>query len=276
MEKDTILYILNKSKEYLTQKNIPNPRLDVELLLSTELNLERIKLYSNFDKKLSEEQKDSLRDKIKQRGEGKPLSYILNKKSFFKSDFYVDESVLIPRPETEELVEFVLKDIKENQAVLDLGSGSGCIGISLKKEIPSLQIDFSDISSEALEVCKKNFESLLPNENANFFTSDLFDQIPMKKYEWILTNPPYIPIAEKPNLMRDVVDYEPSLALFLEDPKEFNSRLLTSSQNYLKENGKLVMETNPDWIQDLIQLSPYQNFQIVKDLSLKERFIIFS
>ncbi len=279
MEKDTILYVLTKSQEYLGKKQIPNPRLDAELILSDVLNLERIKLYSNFDKKLTEEQKDTYRDKIKSRGDFKPVAYIIGKKNFYKSNFLVNASVLIPRPETEELIEWVSKELpsKPSFSVLDLCSGSGCIGISLKKDFPEIDITLSDISKDALAVAANNAKEILPDTVITLLESDLFNSISTEtRFDLILSNPPYIPIQEKNSLMVDVLNYEPHLALFLEEPETFYKKLLLGAYNHLTENGALYMETHSDWakpISDMSQNFGFKSSIIKKDLSNKERFV---
>ncbi len=277
----TILYVLNKSKEYLQKKNIPNPRLDAEVILSDILGLERIKLYSNFEKILSIEEEDIYRKKIQDRGLLKPVAYITQKKMFYNSFFYVDENVLIPRPETEELVEWFLKTTSANGklTVLDLCSGSGCIGISVKKERPDYKIYFSDISKRALDITKINSKNILDEDiiEEKFIESNLWTNIPESlMFNEILSNPPYIPESEKPEIMADVLKYEPEIALFLRDPENFYSKLLQGAENHLNDSGSLFMETHPDWINRLSEMSKLYHLETVeikKDLSGKERFI---
>jgi release factor glutamine methyltransferase len=278
MEKDTILYVLTKSQEFLGRKQIPNPRLDAELILSEVLNLERIKLYSNFDKKLTESEKDVYREKIKARGDFKPVAYIIGKKNFYKSNFFVDENVLIPRPETEELIEWVSKEISSGTlSALDLCTGSGCIGISLKKDFPHLEMTLSDISKQALGIAAKNTEQLIPGAKISFFESDLFDSfVTDSRFDLIVSNPPYIPIEEKNSLMPDVLNYEPHLALFLEKPRHFYERLLSGVAKHLKEEGSFYMETHSDWAKPVSELASdfgFKSSTIKKDLSGKERFV---
>lgn len=279
MEKDTILYVLTKSQEFLGKKQIPNPRLDAELILSQVLNMERIKLYSNFDRKLTEPEKDIYREKIKSRGEFKPVAYILGNKNFYKSNFSVNEAVLIPRPETEELVEWVSKEISsdKNLSVLDLCAGSGCIGISLKKDFPSLDLTLSDISKDALEIALKNSEKILPESKFTFLVSDLFDSFQNdSQFDLIVSNPPYIPIEEKNTIMADVVNFEPHLALFLEEPESFYKRLLAGVSKHLKVDGFFYMETHSDWSNKVAEMSTQFGFKtslVKKDLSHKDRFV---
>lgn len=279
IEKDTILYVLTKSHEYLKSKNIPQARLDAELLLADTLGIERIQLYARFDWKLTEAQKDIYRSRIKERGLKKPVAYIIEKKHFYKSLFYVNPAVLIPRPETEELIEWVLSEYTiENLNVLDLCTGSGCIGLSLKQERPTWKISASDVSLAALEVAKRNSEIMhLPFEN--LYESDLFHSIPSQKFDLIVSNPPYIPISEKPTLEEGVRNYEPHMALFLEEPERFFENLLASAKDYLKENGAVYLEIHPNYCEKILNLGKQVGFPngiAKKDLSQKLRFIKFS
>ncbi len=275
-EKDTILYVLTKSQEYLKSKNILQPRLDAEVLLADILGLQRIHLYTKFDLKLSEAQKDIYRQRIKERGIRKPVAYIIGKKHFFKSVFLVNSNVLIPRPETEELVEWVLSENqKETLKVLDLCTGSGCIAISLKIERPNWKLFASDVSKEALIVARENSQILNSSIEA-FFESDLFNSIPPQEYDLIVSNPPYIPISEKEILEEDVLNFEPHIALFLNDPDFFWEKLLSSSINYLRKSGIIYLETHPSYAEKIIQLGKKIGFQegtIKRDLSQKFRFV---
>jgi release factor glutamine methyltransferase len=247
-EKDTILYVLTKSQEYLKTKGILNPRLDAEILLSELLSLQRIKLYTNFERKLTEPEKDQYRDKIKRRGNNEPVAYIVGKKSFYKSEFKVNSSVLIPRPETEELLEWILSENSlSSRTVLDLGTGSGCIAISLKLERPEWNVTALDISDDALQLAIENSNQLLGEGKISFLESDWFSKIENNKFSIIVSNPPYIPLNEKDSLMQDVLQFEPHLALFLEKPEEFYKMFLEKSKVSLESNGKIYLETHHDW-----------------------------
>lgn len=282
MQKDTILYVLTKSQEYLSKRNIPSSRLDAELLLADTLNFTRVKLYTHFDMLLNESEKDSYRKKVKERGQFKPVAYILNKKSFYKSDFYVNESVLIPRPETEELVEWVSSEmpLSKEMDVLDLCCGSGCIGISLKHDHSCITVSFSDISTKALEVAQKNSTEILKEKsNHHFIESNLLESFPKEQaFDVIVCNPPYIPETEKPTIMPDVLNYEPHIALFLSNPISFYNQLLSQSFLHLKENGLLYVETHHEWAKIIMDLSSSIGFlkaSIRKDFSGKDRFVKF-
>ncbi len=275
-EKDTILYVLTKSQEYLKTKGILNPRLDAEILLSELLSLQRIKLYTNFERKLTESEKDQYRDKIKRRGNNEPVAFIIGKKSFYKSEFKVNSNVLIPRPETEELLEWILSENSlSNRRVLDLGTGSGCIAISLKLERPDWDISALDISDDALQLAIENSNQLLGEGKISFLKSDWFSNIENNKFSIIVSNPPYIPLNEKDSLMQDVLQFEPHLALFIEKPEDFYKMFIEKSKVVLESNGKIYLETHHDWAFKVQEIGSSLGFksEVRQDLSKKNRMV---
>jgi release factor glutamine methyltransferase len=275
-EKDTILYVLTKSQEYLKTKGIINPRLDTEVLLSDLLSLQRIKLYTNFERKLTEAEKDEYRDRIKRRGNSEPVAYILGKKNFYKSEFKVNSSVLIPRPETEELLEWILSENSlSKRSVIDLGTGSGCIAISLKLERPDWDIKALDISEEALKIALENSNHLLGENRLSLLKSNWFSNIENGLFSIIVSNPPYIPHHEKDSLMKDVLQYEPHLALFLESPGVFYKMFLEDSKTFLEESGKIYLETHHEWAIKIQEIGNSLGFksEVRQDLSKKNRMV---
>lgn len=277
--KENLLYFLDKSKDFLEKKGIPSARLDAELILADILGLERIKLYSKFDMPLSPAEQDIYRKKIIERSNFKPVAYITGKKYFYHDEFIVNESVLIPRPETEELIEWVLNENQGSHSVLDLCTGSGCIGITLKKERPEWQVTLSDISSAALSTAKLNQESILLNLDLSILESNLFKSFPAdNKFDIIISNPPYIPLEKKNTIMKDVL-FEPELALFVENEDSFFEELISGAKQRLKEDGKLYIEIRQEAASKLIELGKKNGFnQIVvkKDLSGKDRMMKFN
>ncbi len=286
-----LLYFLTRSVEFLKRKGIPNPRLDAEILLSHVLGIPRIQLYTSFEMPLSESEQNAYRELIRKRGERVPTAYLVGKKNFYGFDFLVNEKVLIPRPETEELVERAVLlfqearkkfPFEEENSILDLCCGSGCIGITLALLIKdfSLSIHFADISSDALEVCRQNWNSHELNSSslhrAEWIESDLFENIPtMKQYFCILSNPPYILPDEEESLMSEVKK-EPRIALIGDHFLEFHTEIFRGSKDRLQENGFLLLETNPRMIGMIIQLSKNfgYNSSIVRDFSGKDRFLL--
>ncbi|MCG6142536.1 peptide chain release factor N(5)-glutamine methyltransferase [Leptospira mtsangambouensis] len=280
----TLLYYLKRSTEFLEKKEIPNPRVDAEWILSDLLNLPRIKLYSQFEMPLGQKEIDIYRERIVERSKRKPVAYITGKKGFHKFEYLVTEDVLIPRPETEELVDYLWKKKEELSftepsplQIWDLCSGSGCIGLSLTQLLPTSVVTLSDLSEKAIAVSRRNSEKYNLDERTNFYVSDLDAEIPKELlFDLIVSNPPYIPESEKPEIMPDVLDYEPHLALFVSDFKEFHKRLLSVIFSRLKPGGKLMMETHPLYIEELEEMAKGLGFIETKkilDSSKKERFL---
>lgn len=206
----TVLKLLEWTHGYFAEHDVPSARLDAELSLSHVLNLKRIDLYLNFDKPVAAPDLAAFKALIKRRAAREPLQYILGTAGFYGRSFIVNRDVLIPRPETEGLVEKVLQWIDahpQTQRVLDIGTGSGCIAITLALERPQLQITAIDISEAALAVARQNAEAL----GANIIVTPGSD--PGSSFDVIISNPPYIPAAEVPGLQPEVSQFEPHLAL---------------------------------------------------------------
>jgi len=215
----TILSLLDWSSRHLAEKGFESPRLSVELLLSHALNCRRIELYTNFDKPLSSAELGSFKAGFKRLLGHEPLQYILGETEFMGLPFFVDRRVFIPRPETEILVEEVIKLSKKmvssQQAILDVGTGSGNIAVSLAKFLPDVKIDAIDLSAGALEVAAINAERNGMGENVRYMECDFLSQSEMlsgKQYDIIVSNPPYISQEEFDLLPPEVRDFEPAIA----------------------------------------------------------------
>ena len=200
----------------------------------------------------------------------KPLQYILNEAHFYGREFYVNENVLIPRPETEELVKWVLDDfnyLEQPLNILELGTGSGCIAISLAKEQSHFIIEAIEISEKALTVAKTNAASL--GVNINFFQEDIKNLKQWHKtLDVIISNPPYIEPDEKIEMMTNVLDYEPHLALFTpkKDPLYFYKKIIDFAQSVLRTNGNIFFEINPKYS---VELRTYIKNRSFKDIELR-------
>lgn len=286
MSENTLLYYLKKSEEFLQKKGIPSPRVDAEWILADLLGLSRIRLYAKFDMPLGQSEILTYRERIVERGKFKPVAYITGKKGFHKFDFFVNEHTLIPRPETEELVDYIFKNCPslfperteaKSLKVWDLCSGSGNIGLSLSKLLQIADVTLSDISEPSIQVSKKNAEHLGVLDDCHFFQSDLGENLPESlNFDLIVSNPPYIPFSEKSEMMPDVVDYEPHIALFVEDFIIFHKKLLSTIYSRLSLDGRFFLETHPKYIHELESLTKEMNFeeiQILKDTSDKNRFL---
>ena len=173
-----------------------------------------------------------------------PIQYVLGKTNFMDLEFKVNSSVLIPRPETEELVRLILKEDLDGKEILDIGTGSGCIAISLAKNFPNAKVTALDISKDALNVAKENTK--LNNVEVNFINADIFKYKSDKKYDVIVSNPPYVLESEKIIMKQNVLDFEPELALFVKDiePLKYYTEIFNFSQNNLSDKGFLFFEIN--------------------------------
>ena len=173
-----------------------------------------------------------------------PIQYVLGKTTFMNLEFKVNSSVLIPRPETEELVRLMLKEDLDGKEILDIGTGSGCIAISLAKNLPNAKVTALDISEEALEVAKEN--ARLNNVNIEFINADIFEYKSDKKYDVIVSNPPYVTESEKILMKQNVLNYEPEIALFVNDfePLKYYESIINFSHNNLRDKGFLFFEIN--------------------------------
>ena len=205
-----------------------------------------------------------------------PIQYVLGKTNFMDLEFKVNSSVLIPRPETEELVRLMLKEDLDGKEILDIGTGSGCIAISLAKNLPNAKVTALDISTDALEVAKENAK--LNNVSIEFINADIFEFQTNKKYDIIVSNPPYVCESEKLLMKKNVLDFEPEIALFVDDNNslKYYRSILNISKNNLKKSGIIYFEINCNLTYQLKKLLENYNFQSMKinlDFDRKKRFL---
>ncbi|KAA9041324.1 peptide chain release factor N(5)-glutamine methyltransferase [Ginsengibacter hankyongi] len=216
----------------------------------------------------------------------RPVQYVLNEAWFYKMKFYVNENVLIPRPETEELVEWVVLDVRstmydvrgEEFGILDVGTGSGCIAVSIKNELENIEVTAIDVSEEALKVAKKNADTLQPKINflqVDFLNESLWNRLGV--YDIIVSNPPYIHQKEKEKLSKNVTAFEPHLALFVDDndPFIFYKKMAKFAQSNLKPKGKVFVEIHEDYSEEVDKIFLAANFktEIRKDMYGKNRML---
>lgn len=247
-------------------------------LLEDRLGLSRTDIVADQPVTLKLDEYDQLQADIKKLKEGFPVQYILGKAWFYGREFKVNPSVLIPRPETEELVHLIIKENRDTDCkILDVGTGSGCIPITLKAEIPSAVVWGMDISEEALEMARDNAESL--DVMVDFFHRDIFDgPEALPQVDILVSNPPYVPENEKQNMQREVLFYEPHQALFVDDadPLIFYRRIAEVGRNLLLEKGKLYFEVHKDFgkaIKKILTSYGYKNINIIKDIHSKDRIV---
>lgn len=214
-----------------------------------------------------------------QLNEHRPVQYILGHTEFYGYKFEVNESVLIPRPETEELVDWIIKDHQadSNINILDIGTGSGCIPISLKLNLPLAKVSSIDISEDAQKLATKNAKS--NNADVSFIHADVLalETLP-EQYDIVVSNPPYVLESEKAEMRKNVLDYEPSIALFVknEDPLIFYRKIIQLVERSSRVHAKLYFEINESYAQDVIELfdvQKWQNIELRKDIRSKDRMI---
>lgn len=273
--------LLLKCIEYLKKNGVADSRLDAEYIFAHVLNVKRSILSMNLMREITQEEKEKIKHLLHQRAkEKRPLQYILGEWEFYGYPFYVDERVLIPRADTEILVEqckFILQELN-NPKVLDIGTGSGAISIALAKEVPSANILGADISLDALEVAKKNRELNKCESNLKFIKSDVFSSIKEFDYDMIISNPPYIPEDEYKELMPEVKLHEPMGALTDKgDGYYFYKKISEESSKYLKDGGYLVFEVGYNQakkVSEFMEKNKFDIVAIVKDYGGIERVVI--
>lgn len=282
----TIIDFINYSSELLKERKINDARLNIELILCHVLNCNRTDLYLNFDKPLAKVEVKNFKEILLRRLKYEPLQYILGKVSFYGIDFLVNKNVLIPRQETELLVEKILEDIKKSDnkkvSIFEIGTGSGCISIALAKNLELKNIDFEifsiDKSEDSIEVAMQNMMlNKIPADSVKFYIKDVFEIERLKgNFDYIVSNPPYISIDEYKKLDSEVKDYEPDLALtdFNNGLKFFERIFLLASDN--KFTGKVFCEIGfdqKDSIEILLKKYSFSGYSFYKDYNSIERIL---
>lgn len=275
-----VIESLKLSTEYLEKKGIESARLNAELLLSEILNCKRLDLYLKFDQPLKENEVDRYREWISRRGKFEPLQYIIGKVEFYGLQFKVTRDVLIPRSETEILVEEVINFYKGKSGlkILDIGTGSGNIPIALVKNLANAEITTVDISAKALEIAKENALLNGVESEVKFILSDVNHlKIETGLFDIVISNPPYISAEEYPTLQKEIIDYEPSIALTdANDGFDFYRAIAEKSKSFLKKGGKLFLEIGKGQFEDvekILSKNDFHNIEIIKDYQQIERVI---
>ena len=274
-----IAEVIKEASKLLEQKKIKSALLDSEILMSKVLKKDRKFLIMNSRNEVVDKDYKNFRKLITSRLKRKPVAYLTGVKSFWKYDFKINEKVLIPRPETELLIEEVLEfyKIKENINFLEIGIGSGCIILSILKEKKSFLGKGLDVSKDSLKVCKVNAETLGLNSRLKLYKSDI-DNFMLGKYDLIISNPPYIKNLDLKNLDDDIINYEPKKALDggLDGLSEIR-KVIKKSSELIKYRGKLVLEIAHDQKNEVKKILENNNFyinKVVKDFAMKDRCII--
>jgi release factor glutamine methyltransferase len=274
-----IIDVINKTTPYFEQHGIESARLTIELLLAHLLNKRRLDLYLEFERDLDESTLTRLREMVKRRLTGEPLQYITGEAEFCGLKFAVDRRVLIPRPETELLVEVVRKRFKPPGTVVDVGTGSGCIAVALAKQLPDVEVWAIDLSDDALTVARANADRHGVEEKIRFLPGDLLVKLSdSRAVDVIVSNPPYIAAGDLATLPKEVRDFEPARALAAgEDGLEIIRRLAMSARRVLKSSGFLALEIGAGQraaVEKLLQAEGFVVEEVLKDLQGHERTIV--
>ena len=271
--------ILNKASNQLHFKNLKSPKLDSELILAKTLNVCREEILLNLNKKINKFNLNKFNYYLNMRINHKPIAYIVNFKHFWKYKFFVDRNVLIPRPETELVIEKIMEilPLSSNKNILDIGTGSGCIAITLIKERPNCSITAIDKSKKAIKVAKKNAEMHQVGKKVKFLNIDV-DKYFSNKYDLIVSNPPYIKNSELLSLDKDVKLNEPKLALSGgSSGLEIFFKIINKCKMLLKNNGKLFLEIGHKQGKELskyLNLNGFNQTKIYKDFAGKDRCLV--
>jgi release factor glutamine methyltransferase len=257
-------------------KEIANPHSEVEQIFIHFLHLSnRTELYLRMQNQMKESEWESIKEAVERRKTGEPLQYILGIAYFWNVVFNVNPSVLIPRPETELLVEYASTHLTHVKKILDIGTGSGCIAIALRKENPNFEIDAVDISQKALDLAAKNADK--NQVNIHFFQSDVFSNV-NKKYDLIISNPPYISSLNYDELPLEIKNYEPKEALLAADNGiHLYKKILAQADSFLNDNGVVLFEIGAEqgeMIKELAIKNGFTEMRIGKDLNGFDRIII--
>ena len=277
----TIGSIIKWTEQYFQDKGVDSPRLDAEVLLSHVLQKERIYLYIHFDEPLEAAELAAFREMVKKRVQRIPVAYIVGAREFMGLRFAVSPAVLIPRPDTEILVEAVIERLKDKSQIkfVDIGTGSGAIVLSLLHYLPLACAVAVDISQDALAVATENAETLLVKDRVDFYQGDIYEPLAAEEFDAIVSNPPYIPNADIAELEPEVKEFEPygALAGGL-DGLDFYRRLIADGSNRLKDGGFMAFEVGINQAQAVAALAEsmpiFEKAEILKDYAGIERVVI--
>ena len=274
----TLADFKNKMKSTLSSIYEIDEMNSIFFLISEEfLQIPRSKILLADEIELDSNKEILFLDALNRLKTHEPIQYVLGKTTFMDLEFKVNSNVLIPRPETEELVRLMLKEDLDGKEILDIGTGSGCIAISLAKNLPNAKVSALDISNDALKVARENAN--INNVNLEFINEDILNYKSDKKYDIIVSNPPYVLESEKMYMSKNVLDYEPELALFVknDNPLQFYKTILDFAKNSLNKNGEIYFEINENYkdeIKELVNNYDYSNIDCKLDVFGRNRFII--
>ena len=273
-----IIEIIKWGEEYFKLKGFENPKQEIEWLLCDLLELKRIDLYLKFEDIINKSKLKKLKSWIKRRIEREPLQYITGKVEFYGLKFISTPQALIPRPETERLVDITLNSLKKipEPKILEIGTGSGCVSIAVSNKKPRANILSLDISKNALELAEINAKSN-NCKNINFLEMDFLNEIPDGRFDILISNPPYIPQKEIENIMPEVKNYEPRIALTdFEEGLNFYFRIAKVGRTLIP-NGIIILEVglgnHPQKVFSLFKEAGFNQLELIKDYNNNERIL---
>ena len=277
-----LIDLINWGETYFKEKNFDNPRSEIEWLLQDLLNYKKIDLYLKFEEEIDSEKLFILKSWIKRRVSREPLQYITGKADFYGRSYFVNNKVLIPRPETEILIDAAIKNLleKKNPFIIDIGTGSGCIGITLAIEIKKSNVLSIDISKDALLIAKNNAENH-NIKNIKFLEIDVLKNDINQKADLIISNPPYISKNELSTLMPEVKNHEPKISLTdNKDGFTFYERFVSLFPKILKNDGAAIIEVGREEhsikVLEIFKKNGMKNIRVIKDLNSDNRAIIIN
>ncbi len=275
----TLLEVLQSTTAYFTKHNVENARLNAEQLLAHALRLSRMDLYLEFERNLAENELGPLRDLVKRRSQGEPLQHLLGTVEFCGHTFAIDKRAMVPRPETEELVELLFAEIsgqKSEIRILDVGTGSGVIGLSLAVKFPQANVCAIDISEDPLSLARENSAQLRLSERVRFQKSDLLENV-SERFDLIVANLPYISMQDRHLLAREVL-HDPEVALFGgPGGDELVRKLIEQAPAHLEPGGLLALEIGlgqAEGLSDFLRQKIYHDIELKKDYSGISRFLL--
>jgi release factor glutamine methyltransferase len=273
----TVLEVLQSTTAYFKKREIESPRLNAEHLLAHALGRKRIELYLEFERALTETELSPLRDLVRRRGQGEPLQHLLGTVEFCGRIFLCDKRALVPRPETEELVELLKSKIQNPKSrILDVGTGSGVIALSLASHFPEADVAAIDISADALSLARENAKRLGLSARVNFLRGNLFANLP-GAFDLIVANLPYVASGDAPNLAREVL-HDPAGAVFAgESGDELLRKLIDAARKYLLPGAMLALEIGSNQAETLVAHLAEKNYHDIeakKDYAGVTRFLL--
>ncbi len=283
-EQWTILKLIKWTADYLSKKGIDTARLDAELMLAYLLKIDRTRLYMNFDQPLNKDELANFKKLLERRAKHEPLQYITGQQEFWSLPFKVSPSVLIPRPETELLVEESMKELSksfpedESIEILDIGTGSGALAAALASEIKGAKVTGVDISPQAVKIARENIETNNLSSSVNIMEGDLFEPVKDKKFHLIVSNPPYIPKGDLKDLQPEVAGFEPLSALDGgDDGLDYYRRIIPESLKHLIPGGWLMLEHGIGQSDDIISIfkekDAFTDIESINDLAGIDRVV---